>query len=82
MFSNRIKHPYPPPSHTLQGGGEGWTREKVRGQRGNSSQSWVKNNNIADSSLLYNYNKHLPRSPFTGKFFEVTRFSFGVLIVN
>ena len=55
-----------------QGKGEGGTMNQREGLKGNSSQSWVKNTNMTDC-LLYlqskNSNKHLPQSPFTGKFF-------------
>ncbi len=36
----------------------------------NSSQSWVENTHMTDSSAQsINSSKHLPQSPFTGKFF-------------
>ncbi len=50
------------------GGGESWTREKVRG--GNSSQSWVKNTNMTDCiSSLKNSDKRLPQSLLQVHFF-------------
>ncbi len=46
VYLSEAQNPVPPPPYT-QGRweeGESWTREK--GERGNSSQSWVKNTNM------------------------------------
>jgi hypothetical protein len=45
--------------------GKAYQRE---GERVNSSQSWVKNSNMTRCSPVYKLDKHLPQSPFTGKF--------------
>ncbi len=81
VYLTEAQKPIPPPlthcirvyntySHVEGGGGELNQRE---GERGNSSQSWVENTNMAD--------KHLPQSPFTGQSFQMT-FCFGVYTVN
>jgi hypothetical protein len=38
--------------------------------------------NVHISSLYVNSDKHLPQSPFTGQFFYLTKFCFGVFKVN
>jgi hypothetical protein len=45
---------------------------------GNSLQSRVENINMTDCIT----DKHLPQSRFTGQFFYMTTFSFGVYLVN
>ncbi len=77
---NTPHHPSQPHSVTYilyfdTGKGEVNQRERYRR---NNSQSWVENTNMTDRIS----NKHLPQSPFTGQFVQMTTFSFSVFIVN
>jgi hypothetical protein len=52
-----------------RGGGVGELNPR-EGERGSSSQSWVKNTNMNDLYLQsVNSEKDLPQSPLTGQFF-------------
>ncbi len=78
----RLRTPYPPPLHIVcmytvnlftqgrgRGGGkESWTREKVRGAT--VHKEGVEHTNMTDWLYLQSINsdKHLSKSPFTGKF--------------
>ncbi len=55
-------------SHMEGGKGGELTREKARGA---TVHSWVENTNMTDCiSCSINSDKHLPQSPFTGKFLD------------
>ncbi len=61
------------------------------GERGNSgeyrSQSWLENTNMTECKQEIGYlksnnsDKHLPQSPFTGKFFYMTHFALTSMIL-
>jgi hypothetical protein len=91
MVSNRTQHSPPTPGHTLSINTvlwhreegevqECWTGEKVRGQQ------FTKLGRKYQHDWLYlqsiNPDKYLPQSPFTGQFFYMTTFCFGVYIVH
>jgi hypothetical protein len=62
------------------GRGEDWFREKIRGaivhKAGSKKPKWL------TLSPVYNSNKHLPQSPFTGQDFQMTTFWLGVYMFN
>ncbi len=63
------------------GGGERWTREKVRGATVHKAGS--RNTNMTDCiSSPKTLKKHLPQSPFTGQFLKMTTICFGVNLVS
>ncbi len=63
-------------SHSEGGGGDSWTREKVRGATVHKAGSKYQHLQFINSD------KHLPQSPFTSQFFYMTTFCFGSTIVD
>ncbi len=70
IVTNRSQHPPPPPSNTFSGWGQKFTKLSRKYQH----------------DCLYlqskNSDKHLPRSPFTGQFLQMSTFCFAVHTVN
>jgi hypothetical protein len=82
LYTCIIKYAYSNREGGREGGMESCTREKGGG--GNTgdyrSLNWVKNTNMTECTQEIGYlqsinsDNHLPQSPFTGQFFQMTTF--------